>query len=124
MSPTNASHAGGIHMTENPRRLRHKPRFLCRTCEGIHLPCLCPVTAGISEAWGSPKGPLGSEASMVSQHSFPSLVHTTVMPMQFSADTPFPLGVDASFDLVVSHPIRPIVVSMQSLTDIISYVRE
>jgi hypothetical protein len=117
MSPATASHAGGIHMIEKPRRLRRKPRFLCRTCEGSHLTHLCPVTAGIPEAWGSPKGPSGSEASMVSQHSVPSLVDTTIMPMQSSADTPFPLGVDASFDLVVSHPIQPVVMSMQSSTD-------
>jgi hypothetical protein len=117
MSPATASHARGIHMIEKPRHLRRKPRFLCRTCEGSHLARLCRVTAGIPEVWGSPKGPLGSEASMVSQHSIPSLVDTTIMPVQSSADTSFPLGVDASFDLVVSHPIQPVVVSMQSSTE-------
>jgi hypothetical protein len=117
MSPATASHARGIHMIEKPRRLRRKPRFLCRTCEGSHLTRLCPFTAGILEAWGSPKGPSGSEASMVSQHSIPSLVDTTIMPMQSLADTPFPLGVDASFDLVVSHPVETVIMSMQYLTE-------
>jgi hypothetical protein len=54
---------------------------------------------------------------MVSQHFVPSLVDTTVMLMQSSADTPFPLGVDVSFDLVVSHIVQPLVMSMQSSTD-------
>jgi hypothetical protein len=92
-------------MIETPRRLKRKPRFLCRTCEGSHLTHLCPITNVIPEAWGSPKGPSGSKETMVSQHSVPSLVDTTVKPMQSLADTPFPLGVDASFDLVVSHPV-------------------
>ena len=101
-------------MIEKPRRLRHKPRFICRMCEGSHLTRLCPVTVEILETWVSPKGPSGSEAFMVSQHSIPSLVDTTVMSMQYLADTPFPLGVDASFDLVISHPIQPMLMSMQS----------
>jgi hypothetical protein len=107
MSPATTSHVGGIHMIDKPRCLRRRPRFLCRICEGSHLTRLCLVTTGIPEAWGSPKGPLGYEASMVSQHSVPSLVDTTVMPMKSSVDTPFPLGVYASFDLVVSHHLRP-----------------
>jgi hypothetical protein len=117
ISPATASHTGGIHMIEKPRHLRCKPRFLCRICEGSHLTRLCPLTAGILETWGSPKGPLGSEAYMVSQHSVPSLFDTTFMPMQSSNDTPFLLGVDASFDLVVSHPVQPVVVSMKSSID-------
>jgi hypothetical protein len=67
--------------------------------------------------WGSPKESSGSEASMVSQHFIPSLVVTTIMSLQSSADTSFTLVVDASFDLVVSHPVQPVVVSMQYLTD-------
>jgi hypothetical protein len=67
--------------------------------------------------WGSHKGRSGFEASMVSQHFVPSLVDTTVMPMQSSTDTPFPLGVDASFEPIVSHPIQLVVVSMQSSID-------
>jgi hypothetical protein len=43
------------------------------------------------------------------------------MPMQYSVDTPLPLGANASLDLVVSHPIQPmveeLVVPMQSLVD-------
>jgi hypothetical protein len=117
MSPATAIHDGGIYMIEKPRRLERKPRFLHRTCEGSHLMRLCPITAGILEAWVSTKGPLGSEASMVSQHSIPFLVDTTIMSMQYSADTHFPLGFYASFDLVVSHPVQPVVVSMQYLTD-------
>jgi hypothetical protein len=66
MSPATASHVGDIHMIENTRCLRPKPRFLCRICEGIHLTRLCPFTARIPEMWGSPKGLSGFEASMVS----------------------------------------------------------
>jgi hypothetical protein len=77
---------------------------------------LCPITAWIPEVWGSPKGPLGSEASMVSQYFVPSLVDTRFMLMQSSADTPFPLGFDASFELVVSHLVQPVVVFMQFST--------
>jgi hypothetical protein len=117
MSPATASHAGGIHMIEKPRHLRRKPRFLCRTCEGSCLTRLCPVTIGIPEAWGSPKGPSGSKESMVSQHLIPSLVDTTIMLMQSLSNTSFLLGVDASFDLVVSHTIQPVVMSMQSSMD-------
>jgi hypothetical protein len=117
MSPTTTSHAGGIHMIENPRRMRCKPRFLCRTCEGSHLNRLCLINAGIPEAWGSPKGPSSSEAYMVSQHSIHSLVDIIIMPMQSLTDTSFPLGVDASFDLVVSHPIQLVVMSMRYATE-------
>jgi hypothetical protein len=104
-------------MIEKPRSLRRKPRFLCRTYEVSHLTHLCHFTTGIPKVWGSPKGPSGSEASMVSQHSIPSLVDTIVMLMQSLVDTSFPLGVDASFHLVVSHPVQPMVLSMQSSTD-------
>jgi hypothetical protein len=44
-------------MIEKPRRVRRKPKFLCRTCEGDHLTHLCPATVGIPEAWFSPGGP-------------------------------------------------------------------
>jgi hypothetical protein len=108
-------------MIEMPRNLRRKPRFLCRTFEGSHLTHLCHVTTGILQMWGSPKGPSGFQASMVSQHFVPSLVDTTVMSMQSSVDTPFPLGVDAPLDLVFSHPIQPmveeVVISMQYSID-------
>jgi hypothetical protein len=36
--------------------------------------------------------------------------------MKYSNDTPLPIGVDASLDLVVSHHVQPTVVSMQYLT--------
>jgi hypothetical protein len=117
MSLATESYAGGIHMIEKPRRFRRKVIFLCRTCEGNHLTRLCPATAGILEAWFSLEAPSSSESSMVSPHSIPSLADTIVMPMQSSTDIPFRLGVDASFDLVVSYPIQPVVVSMKSLTD-------
>jgi hypothetical protein len=39
------------------------------------------------------------------------------MSMQYSVDTPLPLEVDASLELVVSHHVQPAVVSMQYLTD-------
>jgi hypothetical protein len=64
MSPTTASHARGIHMIEKPRRVRHNPKFLCRTCEGDHLTHLCPTTAVVQEAWSFPRGPSGSESSL------------------------------------------------------------
>jgi hypothetical protein len=96
LSPATASHVGGIHTIEKPRRFRRKAKFLCRTCEGSHLTRLCPATAGIPEAWFSLEGPSGSDSSVVSPHSIPSLVDTEVMLMQSLADTPLPLGVDAS----------------------------
>jgi hypothetical protein len=117
MSPATASHVGGIHTIEKPRRIRCKPKFLCRLCKGDHLTRLCPATVVVQEAWSFPGGPSGSESSLVSQHSSPSLVDTVVMPMQYSADTTLILGGDASLDLVVSHPVQPMVVSMQSSTD-------
>jgi hypothetical protein len=66
---------------------------------------------------GSPKGPSGSKESMVSQNYAPSLIDTTFMSMQSSANTPFLLGVYASLDLVVSHPIQPMIMSMKYLID-------
>jgi hypothetical protein len=73
-------------MIEKPRRVRRKPKFLCRICEGDHLTRLCPATAGIPEVWSSPRGPSGSESSLVSQHSVSPLIDMTVMPMQSSPD--------------------------------------
>jgi hypothetical protein len=54
---------------------------------------------------------------MVSQHSIHSFVDTIITSMKSSADTPFPLGVDGSFNLFVSHTVQPMVMSIQSLTD-------
>jgi hypothetical protein len=42
MSPTIVNDVGGIHTIEKPRRVRCKPKFLCRICEGDHLTRLCP----------------------------------------------------------------------------------
>jgi hypothetical protein len=39
------------------------------------------------------------------------------MSMQSLTDTPFPLEVDVSFDLVVSHPIQIVLMLMKYLTD-------
>jgi hypothetical protein len=90
MSPAFVNDVGDI---EKPRRLRRKPKFLCRTCEGNHLTHLCPVTAGIPEAWGSPKGPSDSEASVVSPHTTSPLIDMVVTPLQSSPDlTPIVKG--------------------------------
>jgi hypothetical protein len=117
MSPAIVNDIGDIHTVEKPRRVRRKPKFLCRICEGDHLTRLCPTTAWIPEAWSSPRGPSGSETSLVSQHSVSHVVDTMVMSMQSLADTPLTLGVDASLDLVVSHLVQPTVLSMQYPTD-------
>jgi hypothetical protein len=76
LSPATASHVGGIHTIEKPRCVIHKARFLCRSCEGSHLTCLCPTTTRIPEACFSLEGPSSSDSPMVSPHSVPSLVHT------------------------------------------------
>jgi hypothetical protein len=73
-------------MIEKPRCVRCNPKFLCKTCEGNHLTHLCLATARILEAWGSPKGPSGYEASVVSPHPVSSLIDMEVMPMQSSPD--------------------------------------
>jgi hypothetical protein len=112
-----ASHSGGIHTIGKPIHVRCKDKFFYRTCKGSHLTRLCPATARILLAWFSVEGPSGSESSLVSPHSIPSFIDTIVMPMKSSDDTPLPLGVDASIDLVVSHPAQPMVVSMQSSTN-------
>jgi hypothetical protein len=118
MSPATTSHAGGIHTIEKPRRVRCKPKFLCMLCKGHHLTHLCPATIVLQEAWSLTEGPSNSESYLASQ---PSLVDTTVMSMQSSSNTHLPLGVDASLDLVFSHPFQPtveeVVVLMQSSAD-------
>jgi hypothetical protein len=86
MSPTIVNDVGGMHMIEKPRHIRRKPKFLCRICEGDHLTRLCPTTAGIPKAWSSPRGPLGSESSLVSQHFVSPLIDMTIMSMQSSPD--------------------------------------
>jgi hypothetical protein len=54
---------------------------------------------------------------MVSPHSIISLVDTQSCRCNLLLTPLFPLGVDASFDLVVSHPVQPVVMSMQYSTD-------
>jgi hypothetical protein len=68
----------------------------------------------VQEVWSFPGGPSGSESSLVSQHSSPSLVDTAIVIMQSSDDTPLILGGDAYLDLIVSHFVQPTIVSMQS----------
>jgi hypothetical protein len=62
---------------------------------------------------------LGFDSFLVSQHSNPSLVDTTVMPMKYSADTTLVLGSYVSLDHVVSHQpmIEEVVMSMKSSID-------
>jgi hypothetical protein len=66
-------------MIEKPRRVRCKPKFLCRIYKGDHLTRLCPAIAMVPEVWSLPRGPSSYESSLASQ---PSLVDTAVMPMQ------------------------------------------
>jgi hypothetical protein len=104
MSPTIVNIAGGI---KKPRRLRRKPKFLCRTCKGNHLTCLCPATAEIPEVWGSPKGSSYSEAFVVSPHLFPPLIDTVVTSLQSSPElTPVVEG-DMSPIPITVHPLQP-----------------
>jgi hypothetical protein len=106
MSPTIVNDGGGI---KNHICLRRKPKFLCRNCKGNHLTRLCPVTVGIPEAWDSPKGPLDSEASVVSPHLFSPLIDTKTLSMQSSPDhTPVVEGYVFPIH-VIMQPIQPMV---------------
>jgi hypothetical protein len=60
---------------------------------------------------------MGSESSLVSKPSNPSLVCIVVVLMQYSADTPLLLRGDVYFYLVFSHPVQPTVVPMQYSID-------
>jgi hypothetical protein len=86
-------------MIENPRSVRHKPKFLCRLCKGDHLTHFFPATTLVQEAWYLSAGPSGSDSSLISQ---PSLVDTVIVSMQYLNDTTPFLGSDASLDHVVS----------------------
>jgi hypothetical protein len=82
---------------------------------------LCPSTVEIPEAWGFPKGPSDSEASVVSPHLVPPLIEMEVTPLQYSPDlTPVFEG-DVSPIPVVMHPlqiiIEEVVVPVQYLVD-------
>jgi hypothetical protein len=105
-SPATASHVGAIDMIEKPICIVSNPKFLCRLCKGDHLTCLCPAIAVVQEAGSLSGGPSSSGLSFVSQQSNPSLVDTTVMTMQYLADTTLVLGGYASLDYVVSHPVQ------------------
>jgi hypothetical protein len=113
-SPASIHHTGdeslsSSNLIEKPKRLRRKPKFLCRTCEGSHLTRLCPVTVGIPEAWHSPKIPSDSKTTMISIHTSPPLMVSVVLPLRFSSDlTPFAEG-EASLAPVTMHPLRPII---------------
>jgi hypothetical protein len=67
MSPATAIHVGGIDTIEKPRRIGHKPKFLCRLFKGDHLTRLCPATSVVQEARSLSGGPSGSDSSLVSQ---------------------------------------------------------
>jgi hypothetical protein len=82
MSPSTTSHVGGINMIENHRRIGCKPKLFCRLFKGNHLTCLFPATTVVHEAQSLSDSPSGSEPSLVSQLSNPSLVDTKVMSMQ------------------------------------------
>jgi hypothetical protein len=107
---------GGI---EKLRHLRHKPKFIYKNCEGDQLTRLCPTIAMILEAWGSPKGPLGSEASMVSPHIVSPLIDTTVIPSQSSPEITPAIEGDVSPIPITVHPLQPrieeVVIPVQSL---------
>jgi hypothetical protein len=126
MSPASIHHTRDDSISpasyiKNHRRLRCKPKFFYRTCEGNHLTRLCLITAEIPEAWGSPKSPSNSKASMVSLHTTSPLIASVVPPMQSSPDlTPFVKG-EASLSLVTMHHLQPIMeevaTPMQSLVN-------
>jgi hypothetical protein len=123
-SPASIHHTGDDSLflasyIEKPQCLRCNPRFFCRTCEGSHLTHLCLITVEIPEAWGSPKSPSNSEASVVSLHTTSPLIISVVPPTQYSPNlTPFVKG-EASLAPITMHPLQPIIeevaTPMQSL---------
>jgi hypothetical protein len=113
-SPASIHHSGDDSLSpanyiEKPRRLRRKPKFLCRTCEGNHLTRLCLVTAEIPEAWGSPKSPSDSETSLVSPHTTSPLITSVVPPPQSPPDLASFFESEASPTPVTMHPLQPII---------------
>jgi hypothetical protein len=89
-------------MIEKPRRIRHKPRFLCILFKGGHLTRLCPTLVVVEEMYSLSDNPSGSKSSLVSQHSISPLIDTTVMSMQSSPDTTLVLRSEAYFDHVIN----------------------
>jgi hypothetical protein len=102
MSPATISHVGVIHTIDKPRCIGRNPKFLCRLCKGNCLTRLIPATAVVREARSLSDSPSGSESSLVSQHSNPSLIDTTVVPMQSLSNTTLVLRGDAPFNHVIS----------------------
>jgi hypothetical protein len=121
MFPTIVSDVGGIHTIENPRRLRHMPKFLCRICEGYHLTCLFPTTVVVPKEWSFPGVPLGYESYLVSQHSISPMIDTTFMPMQSTPNATPVLEGGVSLGLFVMHPnqkmVGYVVIPMQYLVN-------
>jgi hypothetical protein len=114
MSPASIHHSrdksiSPANYIENPRRLRHKPKFLCNTCEGNHLTRLCPATAEIPEAWGSPKSPLDFETSLVSPHTTSTFVTSVVPPPQSPPDLASFFESEASLSPITMDPLQPII---------------
>jgi hypothetical protein len=121
MSPSIVNEVEGIHVILKPRHLRHKPKFLCRTCKRNHLTRLCPTTVGIPEAWFSPEGPSGSEVFVVSPHLVSPSIDMAIMLMQSYLDHALVVEGDVSRVPVIMHPIQPrveeVVVPMQPLVN-------
>jgi hypothetical protein len=114
MSLTPIHHTGDESLSsanpiKKPKILRHKPKFLCRTCEGSHLTRLCPVTTGILEAWGSPKIPSDSKTPMVPPHTTSPLMIPVVSPPRFSFELTPSMEGEASPTPVTMHPLQPII---------------
>jgi hypothetical protein len=90
---------------KNPRCLRCKPKFFCRTFEGSHLTRLCLITVEIPEAWGSPESLSYYEAYVVSLHTTSPLIVSVVPPMQSSPNvTPFVKG-EVALAPITMHPL-------------------
>jgi hypothetical protein len=94
---------------DKPRCLKHKPKFLCRTCEGSHLTRLCSVTTEIPEAWGSPRSSSNFEASLVSPHTTPHLIALVIPPTRSPPDLAFFFEGETTLAPITMHPLQPII---------------
>jgi hypothetical protein len=92
-----------------PRRLRRKPKFLCRTCEVNHLTHLCPITTETLEVWGSPKSPSDSETSLVSPHTTSTFITSVVPPPQSPPDLASFFESEVSLAPIIMHPLQHII---------------
>jgi hypothetical protein len=61
-----AIHVGGIYSIEKPKRIRCKPKFLCKLCKGDHLTHLCPDIPEVHRLWSLFARSYDSESSEVS----------------------------------------------------------